>query len=1382
MQIPHLPNAVDLSLPELEGRNIAPVRPLVLLMYIGVLTLLMLAGGWMGVKMIIPPGYASPLWPAAGIALAALFIGGRYLWLGVWLGAALSNFLAAIDFSGQLTTETVISCFVIGAGSTLQALAATALVRAYIEPGLPKLDSPGTILKFFVLVGPVACLIAPSIGIVMLYSLDLMSSSELWWSWRNWWVGDSLGVIIVTPLLFCYFGRPHALWQARRLSVALPLLGTLLALVLVFLQVFQAERARIQQVFDSRASEIERLLVEYKVDVIDSTLALRDVFLASNDVSRAEFTVFSQGILQRHPEIQALEWLPRIVQADLPAFEQAIRAEGFSNFQVTERDGSGQLVKATARTEYFPIMFVEPMAGNEKAFGFDSISNPLSREAKNLARASGKPSASQKLILMQRGDVDPGILVSIPVSRHSAAGDALDIAGFVSAIILPTRMVEIVTKGLNLDALGIGIDDLSAPIGQTGLFAKPVRNPVPLNYPLRKWQHSFPFVDRNWQITITPDSLFINEQGSSLPLITLIGGLCFTSLLSILLLIISGRTASVQALVEERTQALADAVAELQVSANIARESELKLRTIVDSEPECVKLLARDGSLLQMNRAGLDMIEADTLEQAQQGSMENLVQPKYREAFNRLNRRVFSGASGTLEFELVGLKGRQLWLDTHAVPMRDAEGNITALLGLTRDITERKQAEEHLKLAARVFSEAHEGILITDATATIIDVNPTFCEITGYSRKEVIGRNPSMLQSGKYAQDFYRDMWQALREAQHWQGELWNRKKNGELYAEWLTVSALCDGYGNVTHYIGLFSDVTQAKQQQQLLELLAHYDPLTRLPNRILFADRLNQAIAHSKREKSLLAICFLDLDGFKPVNDQFGHDVGDRVLVEVAERIKNAIRAEDSVSRHGGDEFALLLGDVESIEQCEQAIMRIHQAIAQPYLIGDQPISVGASSGFTVYPPDNADADALLRHADYAMYQAKLAGKNRCQRFDANRDQQIMHRHQQLRDIEAAFLNNEFCMYYQPKVDIKTGRVKGVEALIRWQHPQRGMVPPLEFLPVIASTDLEIRIGNWVIAQACEQLAGWHARGLLLEVSVNISSYHLLWSGIGAYIESTLQSHPEIDASYLQLEILESTALDDLSAVNRIIKSCRQQLGISVALDDFGTGYSSLTHLRHLSVDTVKIDQTFVRDMLDDPDDYAIIESVIDLSKAFNREVVAEGVESQEQGIVLLLLGCRVLQGYAIARPMPAAAIGDWVIAYQPFSDWQFYADAELSAKQIAIAIRRFDTRQWLQRVQACLFAEPRDAVKSWPIMEQRRTHLGRWLKRAQQDRQYGQDWLERIEQLQRQLHVLAESLLKRYEAGQREAAQAGFNDLRAIQQQIDDLLVLYTPLPDL
>jgi diguanylate cyclase (GGDEF)-like protein/PAS domain S-box-containing protein len=1337
-----------------------------------VLGMAMFVGGWLGMQMAVPPGYASPLWPPAGIALAALMIWGRHLWPGVLLGALGNQFLAAYDFTGELTAASLSSSILIACASTLQALVAVWLSANCLQPGLPKLDGPRSILIFFVLAAPLACLTAPTAGVAILMLLDVIPLTAAASSWWNWWVGDSLGVLIIAPLAFCLFGKPRELWGVRRLSVALPLLGTLLTLTMVFGLVFRAEHARIQLAFDSQAAAIDRLLVEYADNVIDSSLVLRDLYSTSSGVDRREFAEFAQRLLARHPEIQALEWLPRVPYESLPDFEKSVQAEGFPGFRVTERGADGKPVPVLKREEYFPIMFVEPMAGNELAFGLDSISNPLSRLSKQWARDNGAASASQRLMLMQRGDLEPGILVSIPIYRKPPEAG---MAGFVSAVVLPARIADVAFQGLNIHVFGISVRDMSAPADQSELYTKSAQSGMGRNYRLRDWQRDFPFADRTWRIVITPDGSFIKENGSSLPWMTLIGGLFFTSLLSVFLLTISGRTAHVEALVDDRTKALAKANAELEVSEKTARASEVMLRTLVESQPECVKLLAPDGSLLQMNRAGLNMIEADSLEQVKGSHVDELVLPKYRQAFKKLNGRVFAGESGRLEFELQGLKGGRRWLDTHAVPMRDAEGNISALLGLTRDITERKQSEEHLKLAARVFSEAHEGILITDANAAIIDVNPTFCEITGYSREEVIGQNPRMLQSGKQTPEFYRDMWNSLTITRHWQGEIWNRKKDGELYAELLTISALCDEDGQASHYVGLFSDITQTKQQQQLLELMAHYDPLTGLPNRILFADRLTQAIAHSRREKTLLAICFLDLDGFKPVNDQFGHDAGDQVLVEVAERIKISIREEDSVSRHGGDEFALLLGNLHSVAQCEQAIERIHHAIAQPYLVDGQAVTVGASSGITLYPLDDADPDTLLRHADHAMYQAKLAGKNRHHLFDVSQDQQIIDRHKQLRDIEAAFLGNQLCLYYQPKVNIKTGQVTGVEALIRWLHPQRGMIPPLEFLPIIASTELEIRIGNWVIEQAWRQLVLWHRQGLRLDVSVNISSYHLLWSGLFAHLETVLLEDSAIESKYLQLEILESTALDDLAAVNRIVKTCRDALGLGIALDDFGTGYSSLTHLRHLSVDTVKIDQSFVRDMLDDPDDYAIIESVIGLSHAFRREVVAEGVESKEQGIVLLLLGCHLLQGYSIAPPMPATAIAEWVKDYEPYADWRFYADAELTPEQTMMAIRRIDTLQWLLRIQACLYRDS-GTVAHWPIMEHARCHLGRWLKQARQNRQYGEDWLAQVEQLNRELHGLAKVLMHQVGDGQLESAQAGFAQLQAIQQQLDERFALY------
>ncbi len=571
---------------------------------------------------------------------------------------------------------------------------------------------------------------------------------------------------------------------------------------------------------------------------------------------------------------------------------------------------------------------------------------------------------------------------------------------------------------------------------------------------------------------------------------------------------------------------------------------------------------------------------------------------------------------------------------------------------------ERKRAEEKLQFAARIFSETHEGIMITDTNAVIIDVNPGFSRITGFSREDAIGRPASFLSSGKQSKTFYKKMWAALAADKHWQGEVWNRSKSGEVYAELLTISSLEDDDDNVINYVGLFSDITLAKKQQKSLQHMAHYDVLTGLPNRTLFADRFSQAIAHSKRNKSLLAVCFIDLDEFKPVNDTYGHDAGDKILVEVSQRIKNMIREQDTASRLGGDEFALLLGDVFSIEQCEQAMGRIHKAIAQPYIIDGQVLTIAASSGITVYPHDKADPDTLIRHADSAMYQAKLLGRNRYHLFDAAYDEKVTKQNEQLNKVEQAFDQNQFCLYYQPKVNMLTGKVYGAEALIRWNHPDKGLIPPIDFLPCLEGTPLEIKVGNWVINEALKQLDKWRCEGVFLKVSVNISALHLQWQGFFKQVSLALEKYPEILPEQLQLEILESSVLSDVAMISDVIKSCRDSLGVSVALDDFGTGYSSLTHLRRIPADTIKIDQAFVRDMLVDESDCAIVQGITVLAKTFNRDVIAEGVETKEHGIRLMQLGCLDAQGYGIARPMPAENIVSWLQEYVPYIEWKEFA----------------------------------------------------------------------------------------------------------------------------
>lgn len=675
-----------------------------------------------------------------------------------------------------------------------------------------------------------------------------------------------------------------------------------------------------------------------------------------------------------------------------------------------------------------------------------------------------------------------------------------------------------------------------------------------------------------------------------------------------------------------------------------------------------------------------------------------------------------------------------------------------------------RATDEKLQLTLRIFNKAHEGILITDADGLITDVNPTYSLITGYSKEEVIGKNPRLLNSGKQTIEFYADMWQSLAKHGYWQGELWNRKKNGELYAERLTLSSLQDEQGKTLNYVGLFSDITQAKEHQQTLELMAHYDVLTKLPNRALFADRFAQAIAHSKRTRTLLVVCFLHLDNFKTINDTYGHNIGDSLLVEAATRIKKNIRADDTISRQGGDEFAILLSEVHLFAEAEKLIQRIHHSLEQPYLIEDLDLTISASSGFTLYPADDADLDTLLRHADQAMYQAKLAGRNRYHYFNTQEDQQISEKHHRLQELEHALLHNQFCLYYQPKVNIKTGEVFGVEALIRWQHPHKGLIAPLDFLPVLQETKLEIQIGDWVISQALQQLSIWHKQGIHIEVSINISSYHLISPSFFTQLDNVLAQYPEIDTKYLQLEILESTALTDLNTISHIVATCQNNFGISISLDDFGTGYSSLTHLRNLTANTIKIDQSFVRDMLDDPSDYAIIDGVIGLADAFDRQIIAEGVETEAHGLMLLIMGCEQAQGYGISRPIPADNFSAWLNNYTPNAQWIAYGSTVRSLKDTKLLLLKLSLNKWIHQFETSILSDTSSEIH-WPIMAQNNCHCGIWIKRSRQEKLLNTQWLNNFTLIHDTMHRKANELREIYLAGEIKKAQRELGKLSTV-----------------
>lgn len=674
----------------------------------------------------------------------------------------------------------------------------------------------------------------------------------------------------------------------------------------------------------------------------------------------------------------------------------------------------------------------------------------------------------------------------------------------------------------------------------------------------------------------------------------------------------------------------------------------------LESTGDAVLVVGNDGRIQQYNalfriamQVPEEVLAAGDLTQVRQLILAQLENP---DDFLQGTERAYSSPTAELRDQLVFKDGR--FIQRHSLPQL-LNGQVVGRVWSFQDVTAFKQAERKLQLAASVFSHAHEGITITDADGSIIDVNDTFCRITGYLRDEVIGQNPRILQSGRQSPEYYKEMWRELLEHGRWVGEVWNRRKNGEVYAEMLSISAVCDAENKTQHYVALFTDITSIKQHAQQLEHIAHFDALTNLPNRVLLADRLHQGMAQTQRRGQSLAVVYLDLDGFKAINDQHGHDVGDDLLVALSKGMSEALREGDTLARIGGDEFVAILVDLVQPNDCEPILARLLQAAAQPVVVGELQLRVSASIGVTIFPQDGSDADLLLRHADQAMYVAKQTGKNRYHLFDLVQDAAVQSQRESLTHVRQALEERQFVLFFQPKVSLHTGNVVGAEALIRWQHPVQGLLGPDLFLPVIEDHPICIELGEWVIAGALLQMAAWKSVGQHIPISVNIGAHQLQQADFSLRLQALLAAQPSVPASSLELEILETSAMEDVALVSETMRACRG-LGVRFALDDFGTGYSSLTYLRRLPAELIKIDQSFVRDMLDSPDDLSIITGVIGLAKAFRREVIAEGVETKAHADLLLSLGCDQAQGYGIARPMRADSFLAWTSTWQSTKTW--------------------------------------------------------------------------------------------------------------------------------
>ncbi|MFE8702181.1 EAL domain-containing protein [Cytobacillus sp. FJAT-54145] len=573
------------------------------------------------------------------------------------------------------------------------------------------------------------------------------------------------------------------------------------------------------------------------------------------------------------------------------------------------------------------------------------------------------------------------------------------------------------------------------------------------------------------------------------------------------------------------------------------------------------------------------------------------------------------------------------WINIRTV--LDSEGGLSNYVVVFRDITKQKNSQKEIRLAAKVLENTSEGVLVTDGRGKILSVNPAFEIVTGYSQEEVIGQNPSILQSGIHDQDFYSSMWGTIEKNGNWKGEIWNKRKNGEIFPEWLTISSIKDEHNKVTNYVAVFSDITDRKHAEEQLRRLAHYDSLTGVANRYSLNKRLESLISTAARYNQQLAVLFLDLDRFKHINDTLGHNYGDLLLKLVSTRLKNLIKNKDMIARLGGDEFVIVLPNLKHPKEAIHIAESIIQALTQPFQLHHQEVYISTSIGISLFPLDGFSMESLLRNADKAMYQAKSRGRNQFELYHTD-----MHRNEtkQMRMenfLRKALEKDEFFLVYHPQVDTKTNKIVGVEALIRWKQEELGIVSPADFIPLAEETGLIIPISEWVLKQACEDLKKIHLNGYPnIRMSVNISALHFNQEGFIKSIHSVIH-HTNVNPHFMELELTESMIMPNATeTIDKLVKL--KQIGLKLSVDDFGTGYSSLSYLNRFPIDTLKIDKGFIKKLCDYKEDFSIVQAIITMAHRLHLHVVAEGVENKKQFDFLKEENCDLIQGFYITKPL--------------------------------------------------------------------------------------------------------------------------------------------------
>lgn len=668
------------------------------------------------------------------------------------------------------------------------------------------------------------------------------------------------------------------------------------------------------------------------------------------------------------------------------------------------------------------------------------------------------------------------------------------------------------------------------------------------------------------------------------------------------------------------------------------RESESRHRAVLDNAADAVFITDADSRFVYVNQKAGSLLgyPGDTLLTM---GVADIVPPgevpRTLELFAQLKER-------GRQFENLTLQHR----DNHTIPV---EQNAVKLpdghyYGACRDISERLKAEAHLHQAAAVYENSRDGIIITDAQTRIVAINPAFSQITGYSEGEVLGQTPHILKSDHHPRSFYQQMWQSIHESGGWSGEIWNRRKGDGIYPEWLTISTVNGDDGRVENYVGVFSDLTQLKRSEAELEHLATHDALTDLPNGRLLQARLEHAISRAARHGHKLAVLMLDIDRFKDINDSLGLYVGDALLKEMAQRVVNCLWKGDTVARLGGDELVVLIEELSAPEHALRVAEKIRDALRVPYTVENQHYYLTVSIGISLYPDNGDRSELLIREADAAVYRAKDEGRNRTAFYTESLSRLALERLSIEAGLRYALEHNELELHYQPQVVLHNRKLAGVEGLVRWRHPEKGLIPPDDFIPLAEKTGLIEAIGEWVLEEACRQMAAWRDGGIAVpRVSVNLSAHQLGRQDLVQAVEKTLERHG-LEPEMLELELTETAIMEDPRKATTTLKAMTE-LGVAMAVDDFGTGYSSLAYLQRLHLQRLKIDRTFVQDLPGNTNNIALCRAIIAMASSLGMETIAEGIEKEEQHLFLNAESCNIGQGWLYARALPAAELEQWL-----------------------------------------------------------------------------------------------------------------------------------------